>query len=790
MSNKMKLSYYLALIIVFFGISSCNIPELKPVKVEQAQVAINFLDDVKPILDKRCVSCHSCYNAPCQAKYSSFEGVDRGASKAVVYDALRLKAIEPTRLFIDAQTTEEWRQHDFYSLTKDKGSNSLENDSMMMHMLNEKKMHPEVKGAYSPEEDKLHCPSSTEEMRKYVAKKPNHGMPYGMPAIEEDEYFVLSNWLQQGARGPDATEQKLLKTPSSQARVEIDKWEQFFNNPDTKHAVTARYLYEHYYLAHWNFTAAPTEYYEIVRSKTPSPEPIEVIPTLRAYEDPGVEKFYYRFDKIHSTIVFKTHMVVQFDDEKLARFKELFIEPEWVETPHRVSHEPNITANPFIAFAQIPARSRYQFLLDNSHFIIMTFIRGPVCRGQVALNVIHDHFWAVFQDPDYDVGVQNPDFLLEQAENLNLPIETNSRRVIKTFSDEYKDKFERYFDAKEKLYNKTYPEGLGIESIWKGNKASDAPALTIYRHFNSASVSRGVLGELPRTMWMVDFAQLERIYYLLVAGYDIYGNISHQTNIRRYFDFIRMEGEENFLSYMPADKRLDMFKSWYIGADTVQDYGRLEILERKTAVQYKTEHPKGEFIEQLVNERFLKSTNIKFDDINYFSEGQSPPEMPTVFNSRADLLQGMRSLTKPGTGFISHVTENGVNVILMRIIMQDGSDEVGTLVINRWHDNVNSIFNKEQSNPEKDTLDFIRGSIGSYPNLFITVNYGDLPDFFDLMQNYDRSSQYDDKIRKYFVNRADTDFWQTYDWFQNHLNESDTLQAGLYDLNRYFGKSW
>ena len=92
--------------------------------------------------------------------------------------------------------------------------------------------------------------------------------------------------------------------------------------------------------------------------------------------------------------------------------------------------------------------------------------------------------------------------------------------------------------------------------------------------------------------------------------------------------------------------------------------------------------------------------------------------------------------------------------------------------------------------PEWHSLDFIRGSIGSYPNLFITVNYDDLPDFFDLMQNYDRSSQYDDKIRKYFVNRADTDFWQTYDWFQNHFNESDPLQAGLYDLNRYFGKSW
>ena len=31
----------------------------------------------------------------------------------------------------------------------------------------------------------------------------------------------------------------------------------------------------------------------------------------------------------------------------------------------------------------------------------MTFIRGPVCKGQVALNVIQDHFWALFLDPDY-----------------------------------------------------------------------------------------------------------------------------------------------------------------------------------------------------------------------------------------------------------------------------------------------------------------------------------------------------------------------------------------------------
>ncbi|MEB0229172.1 fatty acid cis/trans isomerase, partial [Pseudomonas sp. 5S1] len=84
-------------------------------------------------------------------------------------------------------------------------------------------------------------------------------------------------------------------------------------------------------------------------------------------------------------------------------------------------------------------------------------------------------------------------------------------------------------------------------------------------HFDSASVQKGILGSQPRTMWVIDYAQLERIYYSLVAGYDVFGNLSHQTNIRRYMDFLRIEGELNFLEYMPKEDRIEMLKSWYIG---------------------------------------------------------------------------------------------------------------------------------------------------------------------------------------------------------------------------------
>ena len=783
------MNFFLSGIILSLFIIGCSAPIPKPVQIETTHEDINYLNDIKPILDKRCVSCHSCYNSPCQAKLSSFEGVDRGASKLLVYDAMRLKAADPSRLFIDAQTTQEWRKKGFYSLTQNFDANESSNDSIMMQMLHDKQVNPDVVGEYAPESDELICPRNQEEMGEYLEDKPNHGMPYGFPKIKDSEYNTLAQWLKRGAYGPNDEEQKKISSPTPQAEIEIKKWEQFLNHPDAKHAMTARYLYEHLFLAHLHFKTAPQEFYEIVRSYTPSPQPIELIVTTRPFDDPEVDKFYYRIQRIYSTIVHKTHMVVNFDDAKLQRFKELFIDPTWVEEPHVMSYEAKLSANPFISFYQIPAKSRYQFLLDNSHYIIMTFIRGPVCRGQMALNVIHDHFWIMYQDPEYDATIKNSSFLLLQSKNLSLPIVRSTKDILTTFSDKYRNKYEKYYYAKQKLYDEMYPNGIGLDGIWKGNSKDSTPITTIYRHFDSASVHRGVLGKLPRTMWVIDYPQLERIYYSLVAGYDVYGNIAHQTNIRRYMDFLRIEGELNFLSYLPKNKRLSIFKSWYIGDSDVEDTQNL-FLNRSTQIEYATKYPKSEFIEKVVNTHILKETEIKFDTINFFKEGENPPKMPTEFHTLQDIKDAASSLTQPVTGFINHVTDNDLNVMMLKITMPDGSTHVRTLVINRWHDNVNSLFNGEQSDPSKDTLDIINQPVGSYPNLFITVDYTQLADFFDLLKNFDGSPKYMKKVKKYFISRSDENFWETFDWFQSYFNTLDPVNAGLYDLNRYHRKTW
>ena len=91
--------------------------------------------------------------------------------------------------------------------------------------------------------------------------------------------------------------------------------------------------------------------------------------------------------------------------------------------------------------------------------------------------------------------------------------------------------------------------------------------------------------------------------------------------------------------------------------------------------------------------------------------------------------------------------------------------------------------------PSKDTIEFHHGSIGSYPNAFIDLEGSDLPDFFDLLANFDGSAAYQAKYQRYFISRSDPRFWSVYDWFQQRFASADPLESGLYDLNRYMSEA-
>jgi hypothetical protein len=772
----------IALLLLLAGCTAAPPP---PVLVDIPDRTIDYVAEIKPLLDKRCVVCHSCYNSPCQLKLSSYEGVDRGGTKKAVYNATRLTTMDPTRLFIDAQTTEQWRQKNFFTVTESNADSGY-NNSIMLQLLSHKMSNPKSTGIYQPEATDLTCAKDQIELGSYLEKHPNRGMPFGFPPLTKEEFSLIAGWLAQGAHGPTPEEQQGIISPKPADAAQIAVWEQFLNTADPKHAITARYLYEHFFLAHLKFATETNEYYELVRSRTPSGREVELIDTVRPYDDPGTDSFYYRFRKIYSTIVHKTHMVVNFDDHQLARFKELFITPNWLEKPHLVDYNPTSSANPFVTFEQIPAKSRYQFLLDNSHYIIMTFIRGPVCRGQVALNVIHDQFWVMFLDPEYDLSIKNPGFLRLNYDNLIMPIEMGSKfPVLDLIHNKYHQAIMNYFKSRQDYYAAGYFNGLGYDAIWKGNRPEDAPLLTVYRHFDSASVQRGVRGELPSTMWVIDYPLLERIYYALVAGFDVYGTLGHQLAVRLYMDTLRLEGESYFIDFMPEDRRQQMIESWYTGVKP-KDIHYIPT-SMPTAITYSSDDPKQEFIEHVVETDMPAGLHIAFDPVNYLRTGEQYPNVPKKYNTLGDALQGFRAITAPGSAILNHFNDTSANLAYVRIRRDKKEDLVLSIVVNRWHNNVTYLFGeKDVLDPSKDRADILPGFIGSYPNYFFDVDVQDLPDFLHLLSSKKIEEKDISRFVSYGINRSNENFWQEYDWFQERFYKDEPVQAGRFDLNRYY----
>ena len=158
----MKLSTVVGLMLAFF-MAGCAGRTLPPVAVKIPTRPIEYQKEVKPVLDKRCTVCHSCYNSPCQLKLDSYEGLDRGATKRAIYNAARLTTMDPTRLFTDAHSTREWRSKEFFSVTESSVAGGR-NNSLMIQLLSHKMNNPKTTGEYAPEADDLTCAKDLNEL--------------------------------------------------------------------------------------------------------------------------------------------------------------------------------------------------------------------------------------------------------------------------------------------------------------------------------------------------------------------------------------------------------------------------------------------------------------------------------------------------------------------------------------------------------------------------------------------------------------------------------------------------
>ncbi|EOB3566887.1 9-hexadecenoic acid cis-trans isomerase [Vibrio vulnificus] len=740
--------------------------------IQSAQSAF-FMHDVKPIIENRCVVCHACYDAPCQLKLSSVEGIDRGASKTLVYQGTRLTATAPTRLFEDAQTTQEWRDAGFHPVLNERAQTGVANidAGLIARLLQQKERHP------LPQQDQLEgfdfsidreqtCPT-IEEFDQYERTNPSWGMPFGMPNLSAKEHQTLMAWLENGAIMNDH-----IPLTREQA-AEITRYEQMFNKSSRKNQLAARYIYEHLFLSHLYFSELDGEprFFTMVRSSTPPGEPVQRIVTRRPYDDPGVERVYYRIIPEQGTIVDKTHMPFALNSQRMKDWKAWFIDADYV-VEQLPSYDPEIAANPMSAFIDLPVKARFKFMLDNAQNTIMAYIKGPVCRGQLALNVINDRFWVFFLDPDKADIPEVNEFYRSQADNLKLPGELESNTLPVTNWVKYSTQQARYLEAKSEFINHWFKNGthLTTDIIWDGNGTNPNAALTVFRHFDSASVVQGLVGEKPKTAWVLDYALLERIHYLLVAGFDVYGNFGHQLITRMFMDFLRLEGESNFIALLPADMRHQEQSSWYQQQNRqLSDFLQRNVVpfSQPTSVVYKTDDPKSELFD-ILRRQVSPILNARYEIVDTGMSVKNEALLKSL-----NLVKGEKLLPIP-------------QITMLMVKADTGKEQLYTLLHNNAHLNISSLFNEEKNrDPANDSLTIVRGVVGSYPAAFFSLNENQVAEFVQIITAMESEQDYVKLLDKFAIRRSSTNFWSFSDKVHAWYRNDQPIEFGLLDYNRF-----
>ena len=745
---------------------------------------IDYESQVRPILESRCVVCHGCYDAPCQLKLSAFEGIQRGGSKEVVYDGSRVSAADPTRLFIDALTTAEWRTKGFHPVLAE-GKNdpyARLDGSVLYRMLRLKQLHPQPLTGRLPAgidiglDRKASCPTLA-EFDDYASKHPDQGMPFALPNLDEQQYQTLVYWLAQGAprQAPPAVDAAVAE--------QIAKWEQFLNGQSLKEQLFARYLYEHLFLASLHFEGQdPRSFFELVRSKTPPGQPIVPIATRRPYGDPG-GRFFYRLRPQQGSVVAKNHLPYELSPVRLAWLHDLFVQPDYPVTS-LPSYEPKLAANPFRTFAALPPRARYRFLLEDARFFIEGFIKGPVCRGQIALNVIEDRFWIAFFDPDSPLA-SNSTYINQLADYLAQPNELEDNLKLISSYSHYLKLENRYLEARRKAAHLAFPLPLerAMGLLWNGAGINPNAGLTVYRHSDSASVDQGLVGEPPQTSWFLDYPLLERIHYLLVAGFDVYGNLGHQLNTRLHMDVLRMEAEENLLAYLPAKVRKAVHDSWYKGIREGDAYDiKPWWMDVDLVTGYRTAQPLQELYQQLGTRLGpLSKPNIQRPCAGQDCDSES---------RKAALERADRAINQLSR-MHGKIVEFLPDVAFVRVELGGApeADLAYTLLSDKTYDNVSSMFSEQKLGERRDASGDRQTVVpwleGSYPEFFFVVPLAEVETFVARYDGIRNRDDYERFTARFGVRRTNPAFWKSADWFNAQALREQPERAGIFDLNRY-----
>lgn len=831
--------------------------ELLPQRVELLDVDNLYSGGVQKIFNSRCIACHGCYESPCQLNLQSYEGLARGVHASDIFEWDRSNEVPPTKLYEDASTLEQWRRLGFKDVIGNKSESVLLNALELSQGVRSapRSTYPEVRQCINHSTPNL----KIRMQDKYLA------MPHNLPALESDQIALIKKWVMAGAPAPKT--ESLRESHPERAKV-IHEWEDFLNTREYRHQLTSRYIYEHLFLAHLYFKEHPRQFYRIIRSKASCENP-QMISTRTPNDDPGTLNFYYCIIKFNATIVNKNHLPYEISLHKLNWIKNLFIASHWemssgslppykkiISKPKldlknfsQLSKESlfpkenekdiaqnKLASNPFQVFKNIPQESRYRFLLEDAYYHIMTFMKGTSCNGTLSVNAVQDHFFVLFMDPAADLKINTSSVLDFHEFPGRYGREVEDKKIISYFKQTETRKLARHRRSENLL--KEYPAGLPMDAIWDGDRTQKGHGeeatsnkkvfthnnqnaiLTIFRHNDSASVTRGPLGDLTKTAFVMDYSTFERMAYDLVINFDAFGSFGHMLLTRTYMNLIRSDAEDNYLIFFPLEVRNKLLDIWYNDresevlwdklreqkildklAQTILEsaewtklhkkfLGDKEITTIPNAIPFSSAltDPRDYHLELMKKILFehLGPEIIGPDDTLNWKKLKSVSQNDETEKILSELTQEVKDKKHPHVYFfpeLSFVVLGETNPHGQRVYKKFYS-----LIHNREFNSISLMIGEEYHHtPEEDTLVLTPKVVGYYPNQFFYVENTekDIKKFVETISQITNQKGYESFLNSYGIKRMNPEMWKIYDFVVEQYHRNDPVESGYLDLSRY-----
>lgn len=243
-----------------------------------------------------------------------------------------------------------------------------------------------------------------------------------------------------------------------------------------------------------------------------------------------------------------------------------------------------------------------------------------------------------------------------------------------------------------------------------------------------------------------------------------------------------MEGENNFLSFLPINSRREIWADWYTdarkGAENYLDE-QFRGLQRTTRIKYVTDDPKTEFFEKLLihagraTDPHDNLNRCPEDDCVDMNAGSAEKRADRAMRKVAD-IHGLQVQALPDVTFVHVVTG------------KDSRDLAYTIIRNKTLSNNSMLFREDRRRvPENDTLTVAKGHVGSYSNAFSRIFIDEIEDRIEGYLKIKDPLDYYNFAKRHGIQRNRPILWQESDWHYQKSCHERPVEAGVFDMYRF-----